>query len=89
MKRINITLFSLMLVGILFSCTKASLNYTQNGNWVGRATYPGQPSGAGASFVIDTSAYIGTGINPQTPATRLTAMYQYTPTNIKDRKSVV
>jgi len=82
MKRINITLFSLMLVGILFSCTKASLNYTQNGNWVGRATYPGNPSGAAASFVIDTSVYIGTGINPQTPAARLTVMYQYTPSNI-------
>jgi len=78
MKRINITLFSLMLVGILFSCTKASLNYTQNGNWVGRATFPGVPSGAAASFVIDNAAYIGTGINPQTPNTRLTTMFRYT-----------
>jgi len=77
MKRINITLFSLMLVGILFSCTKASLNYTQNGNWVGRATFPGVPSGAAASFVIDNTAYVGTGINPQTPNTRLTTMFRY------------
>ena len=77
MKRINITLFSLMLVGILFSCTKASLNYTQNGNWVSRATFPGVPSGAAASFVINNTAYVGTGINPQTPTARLTTMFQY------------
>jgi N-acetylneuraminic acid mutarotase len=78
MKRINITLFSLMLVGILFSCTKASLNYTQNGNWVSRATFPGVPSGAAASFVINNTAYVGTGINPQTPNVRLKTMFQYT-----------
>lgn len=77
MKRINITLFSLMLVGILFSCTKASLNYTQNGNWVGRATFPGVPMGSGASFVIGNNAYVGTGINPQTPNFRLVTMFKY------------
>lgn len=82
MKRINITLFSLMLVGILFSCTKTSLNYTQNGNWVTRAPFPGVPSGGGASFVIGSKAYVGTGINPQTPSKRLTAMFRYTSTPI-------
>jgi hypothetical protein len=82
MKRINITLFALMLLGILFSCTKASINYTQNGNWVGRATFPGSTMGFGVSFVIGPSAYVGTGINPQFPNKRLTAFFKYTPTQI-------
>jgi N-acetylneuraminic acid mutarotase len=78
MKRINITLFTLMLLGILFSCTKASINYTQNGNWIYRAAFPGQPSGYGVSFVIGTEAYVGLGINPNFPNQRLTTFYQYT-----------
>ena len=80
MKRINITLFTLMLLGILFSCTKASINYTQNGNWVGRATFPGSVMGFGVSFVIGHSAWVGTGINPQYPNSRLTTFYKYNPT---------
>jgi N-acetylneuraminic acid mutarotase len=78
MKRINIALFSLMLLGVLFSCSKASLNYTQNGNWVTRAGFPGVPSGNGASFVINDAAYVGTGINPNTPNQKLVTMYKYT-----------
>jgi N-acetylneuraminic acid mutarotase len=78
MKRINIALFSLMLLGVLFSCSKASLNYTQNGNWVSRASFPGVPMGAGASFVVGNHAYVGTGINPNDPNHRLTTMYRYT-----------
>ncbi len=79
MKRINITLFALMLLGILFSCTKASLNYTQNGNWVSRAVFPQSPSGFGSSFVIAGRAYIGMGQNPLTPLQKLSTFYQYTP----------
>ena len=79
MKRINITLFALMLLGILFSCTKASINYTQNGNWVGRAFFPGPPQGFGVSFTANNLAYVGLGINPLTPNQRLTAFYKYTP----------
>jgi len=82
MKRINITLFALMLLGILFSCTKASINYTQNGNWVGRATFPGQVSGFGVAFTINNVAWVGTGINPQFPNNRLKSFYKYTPTAI-------
>lgn len=78
MKRINIALCSLMLLGILFSCSKASLNYTQNGNWVSRAPFSGVPSGLAASFVIDTCAYVGTGVNPLDPTNRLTAFFKYT-----------
>jgi N-acetylneuraminic acid mutarotase len=84
MKRINITLFALMLLGILFSCTKASINYTQNGNWVGRATFPGQVSGFGVAFTIGEAAYVGTGINPQFPNQRLNTFFKYTPTTIPD-----
>ena len=80
MKRINIALFSLMLLGVLFSCSKASLNYTQNGNWVSRATWAGVPMGYGTSFVVGNNAYVGTGYNPNTPTPpRLTTMYQYIP----------
>ncbi len=82
MKRINITLLALMLLGILFSCTKASLNYTQNGNWVNRSSYPGVPMGFGASFTIGTEAYIGTGINPLVPATKLNTFFKYTAVDV-------
>ena len=82
MKRINITLFALMLLGILFSCTKASINYTQNGNWVARATWPGTQMGYGVSFVAGNYAYVGLGINPISPNQRLVAFYKYTPSPI-------
>lgn len=85
MKRINHTLFVLLLVSILFSCTRASLNYTQNGNWVARATYGGGSGvavGYGASFVINNLAYVGTGMNPSAPANRLVSMFKYTPGTI-------
>lgn len=82
MKRINITLFALMLLGILFSCTKASINYTQNGNWVARATWPGVQMGYGSAFVINNVAYVGLGINPLSPNARLTAFYRYVPDSI-------
>ena len=81
MKRINITLFTLMLLGILFSCTKASVNYTQNGNWVARATWPGTQMGYGVSFVLGNSSFVGLGINPVSPNARLVAFYKYTPTS--------
>src|ERR1700748_57822 len=77
MKRINITLFTLMLLGILFSCTKASINYTQNGNWVGRATLSKVLFGYGVGFTIGTEAFVGTGINPLTPNTRLQTFFKY------------
>lgn len=87
MKRINIALGSLMLLGVLFSCSKATLNYTQNGNWVNRATFPGIPSGYSASFVINDQAYLGTGINPLDPNHRLRAMYKYTAEDYDPNKS--
>lgn len=82
MKRINTLLFSLMLLGLLFSCSKASLSYTQNGNWVSRAIFAGVPMGYGTSFVVGDNAYVGTGLNPITPNTKLATVYRYTPDDI-------
>src|SRR5579872_3380512 len=82
MKRINITLFALMLLGILFSCTRTAINYTQDGNWVGRATFPGSVMGFGVSFVVNNAAWVGTGINPQYPNQRLKAFFKYNATPI-------
>lgn len=82
MKRINITMFSIMLLAILFSCTRTNLNFTQSGNWVSRATFQGIAVGEGASFVINDIAYVGTGINPLTPNVKVTTMYKYTPAQI-------
>lgn len=82
MKRINIALCSLMLLGLLFSCSKASLNYTQDGNWVSRAIFKGIPMGNGACFTIGDTAYVGTGYNPQDPNNRLNVMYKYGTTPI-------
>jgi len=77
MKRINIALCSLMLLGLLFSCSKASLNYTQNGNWVSRSIFPGVPMGNGTCFTVGDNAYVGTGTNPKDPNNRLKTMYEY------------
>src|SRR5258708_10319388 len=78
MKQINIALLSLMLLGLLFSCSKASLNYTQNGNWVSRAIFKGIPIGNAASFTIGGNAYVGTGTNPKDPNNRVATFFQYT-----------
>ncbi len=77
MKRINTLLFSLTLFGLLFSCSKASLSYTQNGNWVSRAVFKGVPMGYGSSFTIADTAYVGTGYNPVLPNVKLATMYKY------------
>ena len=78
MRQIYISLFPVMLLAILFSCNKSSLSYTQNGNWVSRANFPGIAMGEDASFTINNIAYLGTGINPLTPNQKLNAMYKYT-----------
>ncbi len=83
MKRINFTLFVLMVISILFSCTKATLNYTQSGNWVIRTSF-GASNGLGvgvgypACFVIGDNAYVGTGVNPQNAGSRMVSMFKYT-----------
>ncbi|MHA4810724.1 Kelch repeat-containing protein [Flavitalea flava] len=58
------------------------MNYTQNGNWVSRATFAGIPMGFGASFVLGNNAYVATGYNPNDPNNRLDIMFRYTATAI-------
>jgi N-acetylneuraminic acid mutarotase len=85
MKRINYTLFVVLLVSVVFSCTRTNLNYTQNGNWASRSTFGGGNGigvGYASSFVIGNNAYVGTGVNPQFPAQKLQAMWMYTPGTI-------
>jgi N-acetylneuraminic acid mutarotase len=83
MKQINYSLCFVLVLAVLFSCSRSNLSYTQNGNWVGHATFAGlAPIGEGASFAINNIAYVGTGINPQTPNVKLTSMYKYTPATI-------
>lgn len=82
MKRINFTLFTVLVLAIVFSCTKANLNYTQNGNWVHRSTFGGTSTAIGvgypASFVINNIAYVGTGVNPGAPSSKLQHFWSYT-----------
>jgi N-acetylneuraminic acid mutarotase len=77
-----------MLLAIFFSCSKGFQNYNQNGNWVGRSPFAGIPIGEGASFSINNGsssiAYVGTGINPVMPNSKLTSMYKYTPSLINN-----
>jgi N-acetylneuraminic acid mutarotase len=82
MKRINYTLFVLLVVSVVFSCTRTNLNYTENGNWASRTTFGGGNGigvGYAASFVIGNNAYVATGVNPQFPAQKLQAVWMYTP----------
>jgi hypothetical protein len=84
MKRINFTLFTILVLAIVFSCTKANLNYTQNGNWVHRSTFGGAGGtaigvGYPASFVLNNIAYVGTGVNPASPSNKLVQFWSYTP----------
>ena len=83
MKKIYISLCLVLPLAILFSCSKGFVNYNQNGNWVGRAPFAGIPIGEGASFSINTTGYVGTGINPVTPNQKLNTMYKYTPSQAK------
>jgi N-acetylneuraminic acid mutarotase len=86
MKRINITLFTLMLLAIFFSCTKSKSSTTSTagtGLWASRASLSGIAAfGAAASFTVNNVAYVGTGLNPLAPNQKLTTLYKYTPASI-------
>ncbi len=82
MKRINISLLSLMLLVTLFtvfSCSKSSLSYTQDGDWVTRAYFGGKARGEAVSFTKGDYAYIATGYDPQNPNIRLTDTWKFDP----------
>ena len=81
MKRTNITLFALMLLAVFFSCTRNKISTAASpGIWVSRASLTGIGAfGAAASFTVNNLAYVGTGLNPLTPAQKLTTLFRYTP----------
>jgi N-acetylneuraminic acid mutarotase len=81
MKRINIALFTLMILAFFFACKRTKLSTTSTGGlWVGRASLPSIGAfGAAASFTVDNLAYVGTGLNPLAPLQKLTTLFQYTP----------
>ena len=86
MKRINIALFTLMLLAIFYSCSKSKSSTTSTagtGLWVSRASLSGIAAfGAATSFTVNNVAYVGTGLNPLTPTQKLTTLYRYTPASI-------
>jgi N-acetylneuraminic acid mutarotase len=81
MRRVNLALFTLMILAIFFSCKRTKLSTTATGGlWVGRASLPSIGAfGAAASFTVNNLAYVGTGLNPLAPSQKLTTLFQYTP----------
>jgi N-acetylneuraminic acid mutarotase len=83
MKRTNITLFTLMIPAIFFSCHQTRISTTPPGLWVSRASLTGIGAfGAAASFTVNNLAYVGTGLNPLAPTQKLTTLFRYTPAAI-------
>jgi len=84
MKQVNIALFTLMIPAIFFSCTRNKISAPSAGGlWVSRASLTGIGGlGAAASFTVNNLAYVGTGLNPQSPSQKLTALFRYTPAMI-------
>lgn len=78
MKRFHISLLSLgLLIMILSSCSKSSVNPTQDGNWVYVGDFGGTSRSNAACFVIDKLAYVGTGIDAQ--HTRYNDLWSFDP----------
>jgi hypothetical protein len=77
MKRIYFRLFSLFILGTLFSCHSTSIPYSQSGNWVTMSQLNGPARSEAVSFVIDNLAYIGTGWDGLN--TRFTDFWKYDP----------
>jgi hypothetical protein len=67
MKRFNTTCASaswIFLVVLLSqSCSKSSIPYTQNGNWVSRSSFNGPNRSEAVVFTIGSFAYMGTGVD--------------------------
>ena len=66
MKRFHIHLLSLAFLAMIFSsCTKTTVNPTQDGNWVYMGDFGGTARTNATSFVIGNYAYVGTGVDAQ------------------------
>jgi N-acetylneuraminic acid mutarotase len=79
MKRFHISLLSLAsLTMFLSSCSRSSVNPTQDGNWIYVGDFGGKAARARAvSFVIGDFAYVGTGVDNQN--TRYSDLYRFDP----------
>ena len=79
MKRFHISLLSLgLLIMVLSSCSKSSVNPTQDGNWVYEGDFGGTARSNATSFVIGNYAYVCTGIDAQ--HNRYNDLWQFDPT---------
>ncbi|HLK27594.1 MAG TPA: kelch repeat-containing protein [Puia sp.] len=80
MKRFHIFLSAItVLIVTLSSCSKSSVNPTQDGNWVYVGDFGGTSRTEAISFVIGDKAYIGTGIDQLT--TRYSDLWSFDPTS--------
>jgi N-acetylneuraminic acid mutarotase len=64
-------------VFFLFSCSKSSINPTQDGNWVYVGDFGGTARTKATSFVIGELAYVGTGVDNQN--NRYNDLWSYNP----------
>lgn len=74
-----LSLMLLVTLFTLFSCSKTSLSYSQDGDWVTRAAFGGRARGEAVSFTIGNYAYVATGYDPQNPNVRLTDTWKFDP----------
>ena len=70
-------LLSIISSGIL-SCSKSSTTATVTGNWISKSDFDGVARSEAVSFVINDTAYIGTGYDGNT---RLNDLWQYDAVN--------
>ena len=69
----------LLIVLMLGSCTKSSIPYTQDGNWVTRSSFNGPNRSEAVAFAIGNFAYIAAGIDQNFK--RYNDCWQYDPAN--------
>jgi len=78
MNRFHISLLSLTFLTLLISsCSKSTVNPTQDGNWVYVGDFGGTSRSNAASFVIGNYAYVGTGVDAQ--HNRYNDLWQFNP----------
>ncbi len=79
MKRINISLLSFFLASTLLSCSKISVPYTQDGDWITRSQLNGPTRSEAVGFTIGNYTYLGTGWDGLTK--RYADFWKYDPVN--------
>ena len=80
MKRIIISMATMVFcLLVLFSCSKSTVNYTQDGNWVSKSDFGGTNRSEAVVFTINDIAYVGTGLDVNSK--RLKDFWSYDPTD--------